>query len=274
MTNQRRHADDDEQQDISLARLTEAFAEVLGKADPSLAEVLGKAENSPAGDDAGAEILRFAQNDSGFAQNDSGFAENDRRSNENDTVWTADTHPGDEPPPTPLCILEAMLFVGHPQNTLLTAQQAASGMRGVEPADIHDLVGQLNRRYDRHGCPYHIVSEGAGYRLALRDEYRGLRDKFYGRIKAARLSQAAIECLSLVAYRQPLDREEIDIARGVTSAHVLAQLVRRRLLRIERTETVPRKTLYYTTQRFLSLLGLEKLEDLPQTTDLERPQAI
>src|SRR5262249_51007839 len=153
------------------------------------------------------------------------------------------------PPPSPLNILEAILFVGHPRNELLTAQQAASVMRGVELAEIHDLVGQLNRRYERHGCPYHIVSHGAGYQVVLRDEYRGLRDKFYGRIRAARLSQAAIECLALVAYNQPLDREQIDAARGVASAHVLAQLVRRRLLRIERTQTAPRKTLYYTTQR-------------------------
>ena len=163
-----------------------------------------------------------------------------------------------------------MLFVGHPQNVPLTAQQAASVMRGVEPEEIHELVGRLNRRYDKQGCPYRIASEGAGYRLALREEFHALRDKFYGRIKAARLSQAAIECLALVSYNQPLDREEIDAARGVASSHVLAQLVRRRLLRIERTETVPRKTLYYTTRRFLTLLGLEKLDDLPQAMELDR----
>jgi segregation and condensation protein B len=187
-----------------------------------------------------------------------------------DAILSADELPTDEPPPTPLGILEAMLFVGHPQNVPLTAQQAASVMRGVEPEEIHELVGRLNRRYDKHGCPYRIASEGAGYRLTLREEFHALRDKFYGRIKAARLSQAAIECLALVSYNQPLDREEIDAARGVASSHVLAQLVRRRLLRLERTETVPRKTLYYTTRRFLTLLGLDKLDDLPQTIDLER----
>jgi segregation and condensation protein B len=245
MTDDRRPTDDvGDDEDISLARLTEAFAEVLGKADAGSAGAIGIFEE-PTGDgeDAVEEAAPAESVDS----------------------------PVDEPPPTPLGILEAMLFVGHPQNVPLTAQHAASVMRGVEPEEVHELVGRLNRRYDTHGCPYRITSEGAGYRLVLREEFYPLRDKFYGRIKAARLSQAAIECLALVAYNQPLAKEEIDNLRGVASAHVLAQLVRRRLLRIERTETQPRQTLYYTTRRFLTLLGLEKLDDLPQTLELERP---
>jgi segregation and condensation protein B len=244
MTDERRRMDDARgDEDVSLASLTAAFAEVLGKADS------GEGVLEPAGpaalDDKGA------RDDAGAHDQAMGAAR-------------------DEPPPTPLAVLEAMLFVGHPQNVPLTAQQAASVMRGVDTDEIHELVGQLNRRYDTQGCPYRIVSEGAGYRLALREEFYPLRDKFYGRIKAARLSQAAVECLALVAYNQPLAREEIDSVRGVASAHVLAQLVRRRLLRIERTETQPRQTLYYTTRRFLTLLGLERLDELPQTMELER----
>ncbi len=258
MTDEKR-PDADDDADISLDRLTEAFAEVLGKADPAVVELLGDVADAPRDDD-GPEILRFAPND-GEGPADDVLAPG---------AVPVDQRTTDDPPPTPLEILEAMLFVGHPQNEPLTAQQAAGVMRGVEPEEIHELVGRLNRRYDKCGCPYLIESEGAGYRLALREEFHGLRDKFYGQVKAARLSQAAIECLALVSYNQPLDREEIDAARGVASAHVLAQLVRRRLLRIERTATLPRKTLYYTTRRFLTLLGLEKLDDLPQAMDLER----
>jgi segregation and condensation protein B len=265
MTDSREPPNGDEQDDISLARLTEAFAEVLGRADPVVAEMLGAAEDQTTDGEAAGEILRFAQND-GIGQNDS-----PRNDNDKNEAAADDGPPRSDPPPPPVEILEAMLFVGHPQNLPLTAQHAASVMRGVQAEEIHELVGQLNRRYDKHGCPYRVASEGAGYRLVLREEFHGLRDKFYGRVKAARLSQAAIECLALVAYNQPLDREEIDTVRGVASSHVLAQLVRRRLLRIERTETPPRKTLYYTTRRFLTLLGLDKLDDLPQAVDLERP---
>ncbi len=66
-----------------------------------------------------------------------------------------------------------MLFVGHPQNEPLTNKQVASLMRGVRPSEIDALVRELNRDYRARGCPYWIVAEGAGYRLALRDELRG-----------------------------------------------------------------------------------------------------
>jgi segregation and condensation protein B len=170
---------------------------------------------------------------------------------------------------SPLSILEAMLFVGNRQSEPLTAKSAAGLMRGVEPGEIQDLVGQLNRRYDANGCPYHVVAEGPGYRLAIRPECSGLRDQLHGRMREARLSQAAIDVLAIVAYKQPIAVEQVSTLRGTPSSHVLAQLVRRRLLRVERPAERPRAALYHTTDRFLVLFGLESLADLPKTDDLD-----
>lgn len=168
---------------------------------------------------------------------------------------------------SPRSILEAMLFVGHPGNEPLTSRLVASFMRGVRPAEIDQLVKELNDSYDKLGCPYHIESAGAGYRLVLREEFNSLRDKFYGRVKAAKLSQAAVDVLAIVAYKQPMTREEIDVLRNKPSGAILGQLVRRELLRMERTDTRPRITRYYTTDRFLQLFGLDDLQDLPQSMD-------
>jgi segregation and condensation protein B len=168
---------------------------------------------------------------------------------------------------SPRSILEAMLFVGSPDNAPLSAERAAGVMRGVEAAEIHELVIQLNETYRRNRCPYVIKSEGPGYRLVLRDEYQRLRDKFYGRVRQARLSQAAIEVLALVAYHEPLTSEEVARLRNVPSGAVLTQLVRRQLLRVERPEEEPRTPRYYTTQRFLDLFGLGSRADLPQAQD-------
>ena len=170
---------------------------------------------------------------------------------------------------SPLSILEAMLFVGNRQSEPLTAKSAAGLMRGVEPGEIPDLVGQLNRRYDASGCPYQVVAEGPGYRLAIRPECSGLRDQLYGRMREARLSQAAIDVLAIVAYKQPIAAEQVGALRGTPSTNILAQLVRRRLLRIERPAERPRAVLYHTTDRFLGLFGLESLADLPKTDDLD-----
>lgn len=168
---------------------------------------------------------------------------------------------------SPRSILEAMLFVGNSHNEPLTARQVAALMRGVRPQEIDDLVVELNQQYLAEGCPYHIASLDAGYRLQLRDEYAYLRDTFYGRIKDARLTQQAIDVLAIVAYRQPMTREEVDKLRGRPCGAVLSQLVRRELLAIERTGTKPKVVYYRTTPRFLQVFGLESLEELPDSQD-------
>ncbi|MCL4203156.1 MAG: SMC-Scp complex subunit ScpB [Pirellulaceae bacterium] len=168
---------------------------------------------------------------------------------------------------TPRSILEAMLFVGHPDNKPLTSERVASLMRGVRPQEIDELVIELNEDYERQGCPYCVESVGAGYRMALREEFGSLRNNFYGKVKAAKLSQAAVDVLAIVAYKQPMTREQVDQLRGKPSGGLLSQLVRRELLRIERTETKPRLTHFYTTARFLQLFGMESLEDLPNSPD-------
>jgi segregation and condensation protein B len=172
---------------------------------------------------------------------------------------------------TPRSILEAMLFVGSPQGEGLTSAQVAGLMRGVRPAEIDALVRDLNEIYERRGCPYSIEQHGEGYRLALRPEFNRLRDKFYGRTRQARLSQAAIEVLAAVAYHEPVTSEEVAQLRGTASGPVLAQLVRRQLLRIERDDSRPRRARYATTPRFLELFGLATLADLPRGRELETP---
>ena len=162
-----------------------------------------------------------------------------------------------------------MLFVGNRASGPLCAATAAALIRGVEPDEIPDLVDELNRRYAANRCPYEIVSEGPGYRLSIRRDHAWLRNQFYGRVREARLSRAAIETLAVVAYRQPITANEVTAARGAPSGPLLTQLVRRRLLRIERPPDSPRSARYSTTDRFLTLFGLESLADLPQTDDLE-----
>jgi segregation and condensation protein B len=171
---------------------------------------------------------------------------------------------------TPRSILEAILFVGHPTGEPLTSERIAAIMRGVHPAEIDDLVRELNSEYAAAVAPYSIVSVGPGYQLALRPEFGPLRDVFHGRIREARLSQAAIDILAIVGYHQPIAADEIDRLRGKPSGAILAQLVRRDLLRIERPPEKKAKPAYLTTRRFLDLFGLDDLADLPKSHETER----
>ena len=170
---------------------------------------------------------------------------------------------------TPMSILESMLFVGHPTGAPLIAKSVAAMMRGVTTREIHDLVKDLNATYDEQNSALHIKSVGKGYVLALREEFHGLRERFYGEIREKRLSQAAIDVLAIVAYNQGISRNEIDGMRERPSQSILRELVRREILRLERLDEKPRKSIYYTTERFLDVFGLEHIDDLPQALILD-----
>ena len=171
---------------------------------------------------------------------------------------------------SPRSILEAMLFVGHPANEPLTSKAVAALMRGVRASEVDQLVEELNELYLEEDCPYHIQAVGAGYRLTVKDEYQAIRERFYGKIREAKLSQAAVDVLAVVAYRQPIGRKAVDEIRKDASGRLLNQLVRRQLLAVERTTEKPRLSLYRTTGRFLELFGLDSLDELPQSQDFDR----
>ncbi|NLS92158.1 MAG: SMC-Scp complex subunit ScpB [Planctomycetaceae bacterium] len=165
---------------------------------------------------------------------------------------------------TPASVVETLLFVGSVDNRPLGVAKAAELMRGVTPSDVDEAVAQLNVRYRSNGCPYEIVEEREGYRMSLRPAFFPVRNKFYSKVREARLSQAAIDALAIVAYRQPLTSEQVSQLRGTPSGHLLTQLVRRQLLEVERGAE-GRQLVYRTSQRFLELFGLESLEDLPDS---------
>jgi segregation and condensation protein B len=170
----------------------------------------------------------------------------------------------------PRTVVEAMLFVGRPDNGPLSARELAAAMRGVSPGEIEAAVGALNSTYDADGAPYWIEHSNGGYRLVLRDEFQRMRDKFYGRVKEARLSPAVLEVLSVLAYNQPATADHLSELRGAPSSAALSTLVRRRLVKLERAGEGGKSPQYSTTERFLKLFGLESLEALPRAEELEK----
>jgi segregation and condensation protein B len=167
-------------------------------------------------------------------------------------------------------VVEAMLFVGRPDNGPLSARELAAAMRGVSPGEIEAAVGELNSIYEADGAPYCIEQNNGGYRLVLRDEFQRMRDKFYGRVKEARLSPAVLEVLSVLAYNQPATAEHLSELRGAPSGAALSTLVRRRLVKLDRAGDGGKSPQYSTTDRFLKLFGLDSLEALPRAEELEK----
>ncbi len=170
------------------------------------------------------------------------------------------------PPPLER-IVEALLFLGGPP---LTAARAAEAVRGLTAEQFAEALAALNRDYRAQGRPYRIQPRDQGHELALRPAYRVVLDRLHGAKREARLSQVARDALAIVAYRQPIGRQEVDGVRGADSTGVLRQLVRLGLIAVQRGDGGPGEALYGTTTRFLQLFQLRSLDDLPRTQDLQK----
>jgi segregation and condensation protein B len=162
-----------------------------------------------------------------------------------------------------------MLFVGAEDGRPLSSEDMAIHIRNATPGEIDALVVELNDSYQRDGSPYEIVTSTAGHRLRLLDSFRPLGERLRGQARAAKLTPAALEVLAIVAYRQRATADEINRLRGVQSYAVLAQLVRRGLVSVQRPNTTPRTARYATTERFNRLFGVASPADLPQSGDLD-----
>jgi segregation and condensation protein B len=172
-----------------------------------------------------------------------------------------------DPPPTPEQLVEAMLFVGGPP---LTAAAAGSAVRGLTPEGFRTTVDALNRRYRAQRRPYAAEARDGGFVLTLLPAYRGVRERVFGGPRETRLTQPALDVLGVVAYRQPVGKAEVDAVRGTDSGAVLRQLVRLGLVAVrQRADSDRKEVLYGTTPRFLQVMGLGGLDDLPRLGDTQ-----
>jgi segregation and condensation protein B len=170
------------------------------------------------------------------------------------------------PPPLER-IVEAMLFIG---GAPLTAERAAEAVRGLTVEQFLEIVDGLNRGYRQQNRPYRIQRREQGCELVLQPRFRSVLDRLYGSTREARLSPAALDVLALVAYRQPVTKQEVEALRGAESSAPLRQLVRLGLIVVQRAQSQQREVSYSTTARFLSLFQLSSLDDLPRTQDLQK----
>ncbi len=157
----------------------------------------------------------------------------------------------------------ALLFVADSPASPEELSQAL----GVPLFEVEEALEKLGSRLSFDG-PMQVVRIAGGYQLSTKPECSEIVAKFL-RPQQHKLSRSVMEVLAIVAYRQPVTSPEIDAIRGVQSDYGLHQLIDRRLVaELGRKKAVGRPVLYGTTQQFLHLFNLDKLEDLP---NLELP---
>jgi segregation and condensation protein B len=163
-------------------------------------------------------------------------------------------------------IVEALLFASE---TPLHPSEIARASDTLDVAAVESAIEELRGEYERDERAVQIYKLGDGYQILTRPEYAPYLERFDSIPKVSRLSQAALETLAIIVYRQPVSRIEIDEIRGVNSGPVLRTLQERELIEVVgRAEGLGRPLLYGTTARFLEHFGLQGLKDLPQPEDL------
>ncbi len=170
-------------------------------------------------------------------------------------------------------VVEAILFATSRAISISKIQHVAElPNRGV----VKDAIQTLNQRYDEMGCAFRIESIAGGFQVLTREEYNDVVSRLFKVKSDSKLSSAAMETLSIIAYRQPIMRADIEAIRGVSSGEMVRKLMEKNLVKIVgRAEVLGRPMLYGTTTFFLEAFGLSSIEDLPRVDELRpRPEPI
>lgn len=171
------------------------------------------------------------------------------------------------PPEQARSVIEAVLLSAE---TPVSAGRLAEVVDGHGVREVARLVDELREEYGRTGRGFTIVEVAGGYQLATRSELSPWLRRFHKDRHQVRLSQAALETLAIIAFKQPLTRMEVDSIRGVNSAGVLQTLMEVGMVRITgRSDGIGKPMLFGTTREFLVHFGLKNLADLPKPKELE-----
>ena len=161
------------------------------------------------------------------------------------------------------------------ENVLLAADQPVNAaelekifLNTAEKSDLQVILEELKEEYQSRNLQ--ILEVADGYQLCTRHEFNEWIRKFLKLDRSSRLSQPSLDTLSIIAYKQPLTRQEVDDIRGVDSSGVVKTLLEKKVIGPAGRKKVPgRPIMYRTTQKFLEYFGLKDLSDLPTLEDLK-----
>ena len=176
-------------------------------------------------------------------------------------------------PPGPAFLqaaLEAVLFTC---DKPLSFELIQSALGGPPAGAVRGALSNLARSYESRGAGIRLVEVSGGWQLRTVARAAAYVSRVRG-VKPVKLSKAAVETLSIVAYRQPVTRSEVEGIRGVDCGGMLRMLLERGLLKVLGRRDEPGRPLVYgTTPEFLEMFGLRDLSDLPTLRDLRELRA-
>jgi segregation and condensation protein B len=179
-------------------------------------------------------------------------------------------------PTTLKALIEALIFAAQEPLSVAQIRSVYQGEnqrnegKQIEPETIRQLVNDLNKEYEKQDRSYRIIQIAGGYQFATLSSYAEWLGKLYKEQGRRKLSQSGVETLSIIAYKQPITKAEVEKIRGVNCDYVLKTLLEKELLTVTgRAESVGRPLLYGTTKEFLKHFGLNDITDLPRPREIE-----
>lgn len=160
--------------------------------------------------------------------------------------------------------LEAVLMVTDQPLDHLTLAQAV----GHPPAQVERALTELSEEYTAQGRGFDLRCVGGGWRFYTREDFAPIVERYVLDGQQARLTQAALETLSVVAYRQPVSRARVSAVRGVNVDGVMRTLLTRGLVEEAGSDQETGAVLYRTSGYFLERMGLRSLDELPPLAPL------
>ncbi|OEF97247.1 SMC-Scp complex subunit ScpB [Vulcanibacillus modesticaldus] len=162
-------------------------------------------------------------------------------------------------------IIEGLLFVVGDEG--IDKKQLAS-IVGIDTETVEDVIYDMIEDYKREHRGIQIVQIVDTYQLTTLPEHAEYFERLATSPTHSSLSQAALETLAIIAYKQPITKAEIDDIRGVKSDRAIKTLINKRLIKeVGRMDAIGRPILFGTTKEFLDYFGLKNLEELPPPTE-------
>lgn len=196
---------------------------------------------------------------------DGATAELSRMNNEDDAKHAPSGESAPREPSgeiTPVRVIEALLFA---TDAPLPAAKVAQLVGVGDARDVRRHIAELNEAYERTGRSFRVEEIAGGFQMLTLPEFNAWLSKLLRARQDSKLSQASLETLAIVAYKQPVTRADIEAIRGVAAGDLLNRLRELNLVKIVgRAEDLGRPLLYGTTKHFLEVFGLGSLEDLPK----------
>ena len=162
-------------------------------------------------------------------------------------------------------IVESLLFVAEAPLSIERLKQVAA----AETKEIRQVLNVLSDEYDARKGGFSLCEVAGGFQIRTRPEYMDWIKRLL-QPNPQRFSKAAMETLAIIAYKQPVIRNEIEHIRGVDCGGILRLLLERKLVRILGRKEIPGRPLVYaTTKQFLEMFDLKDLKDLPTPKEIE-----